>query len=137
MTKTTTDTLDNAPSLKMMKAHKITLLGYFGLFLLIPFWNLWWYPSATFSNTTITGFWLLPLLFPMLGLIKGKAYTHAWSGFIAVMYVCHGLTSLITNPNEVIPALIEVVFSCMFLFGGMYFAKWRGEQLGLQLPKKK
>jgi len=122
---------------KMLKAHQLTLIGYWGLVILIPTWNLWWYPSQIFSNKVVTMFWLIPLVFPMLGLIRGKAYTHAWSGFIAVIYVCHGLGSLITSFNEILPIILEVILSCFFLFGGMYFAKWRGEQLGLQLPKKK
>jgi len=122
---------------KMLKAHQLTLIGYWGLVILIPVWNLWWYPSQIFSNKVVTMFWLIPLVFPMLGLIRGKAYTHAWSGFIAVIYVCHGLGSLITSFNEILPIILEVILSCLFLFGGMYFAKWRGEQLGLQLPKKK
>ena len=122
---------------KMLKAHQLTLIGYWGLVILIPVWNLWWYPSQIFSNKVVAMFWLIPLMFPMLGLIRGKAYTHAWSGFIAVIYVCHGLGSLITSSNEILPIILEVILSCLFLFGGMYFAKWRGEQLGLQLPKKK
>ena len=126
-----------APTPQMMLAHRTTLIGYFGLIAFIPFWNLVWYPSEQFNNQVITGFWLFPLIFPLVGLIKGKAYTHAWSGFIAVIYICHALTCLITNLNEWPAILIELILSSMFLFGGMYFAKWRGEQLGLQLPKKK
>ncbi len=126
-----------APEPRMLIAHRLTLTGYFGLILLIPAWNLWWYPSATFSNQILTIFWLLPLAFPLVGLLKSKAYTHAWSGFIAVIYICHALTSLLTNFNELSAILLELIFAILFLFGGMYFAKWRGEQLGLQLPKKK
>ena len=122
---------------KMLRAHQLTLIGYWGLVILIPLWNLFWYPSQIFSNKVVTMVWLIPLVFPMHGLIRGKAYTHAWSGFIAVIYVCHALGSLITSANELLPILLEIIFSCSFLFGGMYFAKWRGEQLGLQLPKKK
>jgi len=126
-----------APTTKMIYAHKITLIGYWGLIILIPIWNIWWYPSDLYSNKTITLLWLFPLIFPMFGLLKGKAYTHAWSGFIAVIYICHGLATLITAFNEIVPIILEVIFASMFLFGGMYFARWRGEQLGLQLPKKK
>lgn len=124
------------PTARMLLAHRLTLFGYFGLFLLIPIWNLWWFPSPTFNNEVITGFWLFPLLFPMYGLLKGKAYTHAWSGFISVIYICHGLASLLINLDEIVPILLEIILGCAFLFGGMYFAKWRGEQLGLELPKK-
>lgn len=125
------------PTKQMLIAHRLTLSGVFGLIILIPVWNLWWYPSSIFSNQFLTGLWLLPLAFPLPGLLKGKAYTHAWSGFIAVLYICHALTSLVTNFSEIFAILLELVFASLFLFGGMYFAKWRGEQLGLQLPKKK
>lgn len=132
-----TNTPIEPPTPQMLLAHRITLVGYFGLILFIPIWNLLWYPSDQFNNEVITGFWLFPLIFPLIGLIKGKAYTHAWSGFIAVIYICHALTCLVTNLNEWPAIIVELVLSNMFLFGGMYFAKWRGEQLGLQLPKKK
>lgn len=122
---------------KMLRAHQSTLIGYWGLVVLIPLWNLWWYPSELFSNKVVTIFWLLPLIFPMFGLIRGKAYTHAWSGFVAVIYVSHAFGSMIVSFDEIIPILFELVLSSLFLFGGMYYAKWRGEQLGLQLPKKK
>jgi uncharacterized membrane protein len=121
---------------KMQYAHKITLMGYWGLIFLIPIWHLLWFPSKTYSNQIISFFWLLPLTFPLFGLLKGKAYTHAWSGFIAVIYMCHGATALVTM-NELIPSLLEIFFSTSFLMGGMFFARWRGIQLGLQLPKKK
>lgn len=125
-----------APTERMLKAHRIALTGYWGLVILIPVWNLWWFPSQMYSNGSLTLFWLTPLIFPMFGLLKGKAYTHAWSGFIAVLYICHGLTALITSIEEILPIILEVIFGTMFLLGGMYFARWRGIQLDLQLPKK-
>jgi len=124
------------PTDRMMTAHRITLIGYWGLVILIPVWNIIWYPSTRYSNNTIAFIWLFPLLFPMFGLNKGKAYTHAWSGFIAVIYLCHGLASLVTSIDEYLAISLEIVFSSLFLLGGMYFARWRGQQLGLQLPKK-
>ena len=130
----TKEPIIEAPTAQMLKAHQSTLIGYWGLIFLIPIWNLWWFPSEIYSNKSITLFWLTPLIFPMFGLLKGKAYTHAWSGFIAVLYICHGLTSLITAFNEIIPIILEIILATMFLLGGMYFARWRGLQLGLQLP---
>lgn len=124
-----------SPSLAMLIAHRLTLAGYLGLVLLVPIWNLWWYPSEIFSNEVITIIWLIPLVFPLKGLVQGKAYTHAWSGFIAVIYISHALTSFVTSPDELLPTLLELLFATVFLFASMYFAKWRGEQLGLQLPK--
>jgi len=66
-----------------------------------------WFPSERFSNITLTIVWLLPLAFPFIGLIKKKPYTYAWSGFIAVLYVCHALTCLITNKDEIMAILLE------------------------------
>jgi len=136
-TKSESGTTIEAPTEQMLKAHRITLMGYWGLVILIPCWNLWWFPSKLYSNQSITIFWLIPLIFPMFGLLKGRAYTHAWSGFIAVIYICHGLASLITSFNEIIPILFEIMLATMFLLGGMYFARWRGVQLGLQLSSPK
>lgn len=121
----------------MQLAHLFTMVGYFGLIILIPIWNLWWYPSNDFNNQVITVFWLIPLIFPLVGLLKKNPYTHAWSGFIAVIYICHALTSLVTSREEIIAISLELILANLFLFAGMYFAKWRGEQLGLQLPKNK
>ena len=126
-----------APSESILYAQKVTLYGYWSLVVLIPIWNLWWFPSSQYSNKTLTILWLIPLMFPMFGLMKGKAYTHAWSSFIAVIYICHGFASLITSFDEIIPILLEIIFASMFFGGGMVFARWRGTQLGLQLPKKK
>ncbi len=113
----------------MLLAYQLTLVGYFGLILLIPLWNLWWFPSERFSNITLTIVWLLPLAFPFIGLIKKKPYTYAWSGFIAVLYVCHALTCLITNKDEIMAILLELFLASLFLFASMYFAKWRAQQL--------
>lgn len=134
---TNTQSSIQSPTPRMLLAHRLALIGYWGLILLIPLWNLWWFPPTNFSGKGVTLFLLIPLIFPMKGLHQGKAYTHAWSGFIAVIYVCHGLTALFLSMEEIIPVMLELIFSSLFLFGGMYYARWRGIQLGLELPKKK
>ena len=98
-----------APTAKMRLAHRLTLVGFLGLVVLIPVWNLVWYPSAVFSNKVLTGLWLFPLVFPAMGLLKAKAYTHAWSGFIAVIYICHALASMVTNIEEMPAILLELI----------------------------
>ena len=110
-------------------AYSLALIGYFGLIVLIPVWNLWWYPSENFSNLTLTIIWLVPLAFPLIGILKKNPYTFSWSGFIAVLYICHALTCLITNKDEIVPTLFELVLSSLFLFGSMYFTRWRNQQL--------
>lgn len=120
---------------KPMKiAHWLTLISYLGLCLLIPLWNLFYYPSAKHAYA-MTILWMMPLIFPARGLFNKNPYTHAWSGFIAVIYICHALTSFLTSREQIIAIMLELIFASLFLFAGMYFAKWRGEQLGLQLPK--
>jgi len=126
-----------APDKNSLLLHRLSLLGYFGLLVFIPIWHLLWYPNAMVNPKVITLFWLVPLFFPLRGLLKGKAYTHAWSGFIATIYVCHALASYVTHPDEWLASSIELLLSSTFLVSATLFARRRGEQLGLQLPKRK
>jgi uncharacterized membrane protein len=120
----------------MQLSYGLTLIGYFGLILLIPIWNLWWFPSERQSfNITLTVLWLIPLVFPMIGLIKKNPYTFSWSGFIAALYLCHALTCLITNKDETFPTLLELLLASLFFFGSMYFSRWRTQQISSMIAK--
>ncbi|WP_354624774.1 DUF2069 domain-containing protein [Psychromonas sp. MME2] len=113
-------------------------IGYFGLLLLIPCWHLWLSPpTLNLSGWLVSAIWLIPLLFPLKGIIKGSPYTYAWSGFIALFYLMHGIVILISSETERILAGIELLLTLLFLIGGIYYAKYKGQELGLSIRKKK
>lgn len=112
--------------------------GYFGLLLLIPVWHLWLSPPLLNINPwLVTGIWFIPLLFPLRGILQSNPYTYAWSGFLALFYLMHSIVILLSEPGELILASMELLLACFFLTGNIYFAKYRGRELGLSIRKKK
>lgn len=60
--------------------------------------------------------WLVPLLFPLPGLIRGKRYTYAWSTLVVIGYVALALTEIIAQPPaRSLPAAILFVSFALFV----------------------
>ncbi|PST68257.1 DUF2069 domain-containing protein [Shewanella algae] len=84
-----------------------------------------------------TSLWLLPLLLPLPGILKGNPYTFAWASFILCLYFLHGLTLLyIAEGNEWWFALIESLLISCLLISMPFYARKRGRELGLGLKKR-
>lgn len=114
----------------------LILVGYFGLLAWVIIWNF------TLSNTEysvafILILYVLPLVFPFYGIVKGKPYTHAWASFVVLLYLMHGITAWYSIPEQWLYALIEVILSLMMFTGCSMFARLRGQELGHSLPKLK
>ena len=116
---------------------KITLFGYFGLLLFMPLWLLVLNPSQGLSPTLSLLIFTLPLLFPFKGLVTGNPYTYAWSNFVVMLYFLHSLTTLWVSPEDMPWALLELLFATTMFIGGTYYAKYRGQELGLSIRDKK
>lgn len=121
----------------------IARIGYFLLLLLIPLWHLWLSPpTLALSPWLVMTIWFLPLLFPLKGIIQGNPYTFAWCGFLALLYMMHAVVIIYTayldgHNIELVMATLELLFASLFLMGNIYFAKYRGQELGLSIRKKK
>ncbi|MCL1126963.1 DUF2069 domain-containing protein [Shewanella surugensis] len=81
--------------------------------------------------------WILPLISPLKGVIKGDPYTYAWGSFILCLYMLHGLTLLYVTQDQFIFALSEVILIGALLIGFPFYARMRGRELGLGLKKQK
>ncbi|WP_051201860.1 DUF2069 domain-containing protein [Ferrimonas senticii] len=94
--------------------------------------------TATAARDTSSWFqWLLllPLLLPAVGLLQGKPYTHAWSGFIAALYLLSSATAWWVYPDERVIASATILCLLAWLLGSTYFARYRGRELGLGLKR--
>lgn len=110
--------------------------GYFGLLIFLPIWNLILVPSVMDKYITLL-LTVGPLLLPMWGILKRKPYTYAWSNFIVLFYMLHGLTLIWDRPDERVYVVIELILTFMMFIGCSYFAKFRGQELGLSIRKIK
>lgn len=116
---------------------KIALFGYFSLLFYMPLWLLVLSPSEALSASTTLLLFTLPLLFPLKGLLQGNPFTYAWSNFIVLIYFLHSLTTLWVLPSDRVWAVLELIFASAMFLGCSYYAKYRGQELGLSIRKKK
>lgn len=122
---------------KIAKLRKIALTGYFGLLILMPLWLLVFNPNPELDTKISLAIFWIPLFFPMRGLLQGKPYTYAWANFVVMLNFMHGATSLWVVPDELIFSLLEMLFASMMFFAGTYYARYKGQEQGLKLPKLK
>lgn len=116
---------------------KIALTGYFGLLFFMPLWLVVLNPSDGLTPTLSLVFFTLPLLFPLKGLLQGNPYTYAWSNFVVMIYFLHSLTTLWVSAEDTLWAGIELTFATLMFIGGTYYAKFKGQELGLSIREKK
>jgi uncharacterized membrane protein len=76
---------------KVRLTYTLALLGYFGVVITILVWNLGLRPAGEIPLYVVLAFLLIPLAFPLAGLVRGKPYTHAWSTFMAIYYFVVGI----------------------------------------------
>lgn len=107
----------------IQRMQKVALVGYFGLWPLLIAWYAWLAPSTHFSVTMALGFLLTPLVFPLPGLLRGSTYTYAWSSFVSMLYFIHGVGEAYSEPSQRVYALLEILLSCMWFFGAIFFVR--------------
>ncbi|MDX3773730.1 DUF2069 domain-containing protein [Chromatiaceae bacterium AAb-1] len=112
--------------------------GFWGLWLLIPLWVLWLSPPELGNRYILLGLLWLPLWLPLYGIIKGHAYTFAWANFIVMIYFLHSLTNLwVRGGLYQLLSVVELLLAAMMFIGCTYYARYRGQELGLKIPKLK
>lgn len=116
----------------------LTQLCYWPLLILVIVWHGW--PTdapGTLPVIVALLFWVLPLLFPLHGLVKAKPYTHAWFNFVLMFYFLHGLTVVYTHPDERIWSVLEILLTTGAFIGATGYARFQGRAKGLGLKKLK
>ena len=100
-------------------SHTARILTLAGLMFLVGCF-FYWYGQLLPSPRL--GLWLpalltAPLMLPLPGLIRGRAYTHAWTSLLALFYIAWALTELLANPPAR-PAAYPAFFAGVLLFTG-------------------
>ncbi len=128
---------NNKRRLSTNSYKKIALIGYFSLLIYMPLWLIVLSPSEGLSMPTALIMFTAPLLFPLKGMLQGNPFTYAWSNFIVLIYFLHSLTTLWVLPEDILWASLELIFASTMFFGATYYAKYRGQELGLSIRDKK
>ncbi len=115
----------------------LALTAYLALLTLMLVWQLWWSQGSELSPLFRVLLWIVPLLFPLVGIIRGKPYTHAWANFILMWYFLHSLTLLWVAPEQRHLAIGELLLTTLAFIGCTAYAREQGRALGLGLKKQK
>ena len=68
-------------------------------------------------------FLLVPLLFPLPGMLRDRSYTFAWSSFLSLLYFIHGIGEFYSEPEERIYAGLEILFSLLWFGGAIFYVR--------------
>lgn len=117
--------------------RKLALISHILLLAWIAIWQFAITKEHSYSVPFVFLVYLLPLILPLHGVIKGKPYTHAWANFFILFYFMHSITVLYAVPAERIYAAIELVLAIGMFTGCCVFARLRGRECGLGLGKLK
>ncbi len=105
----------------------LTLCGYFSLFFGLFAWHLLINPLEEHLVSIIIFFQIGPLLFPLMGLLKGKLYTHAWSMYVAIFYFIIGVWYAGSSEDLMI-GLYVIFTSLMFFLGTVLYTRFMGKK---------
>lgn len=103
----------------------LSLLGYFGLWVLLPQWYGWLLPPQTLPLYAILLFFLTPLTLLLPGLLAGHPRSYAWSGFAALLYFTHGVGEAYASPADRPYAWLEIACSLCWFIGAIGYVRRR------------
>ncbi|HFD87960.1 MAG TPA: DUF2069 domain-containing protein [Gammaproteobacteria bacterium] len=104
-------------------AYFLSLTGYLGLFSLIMV-SLFQLPPDNHPPRLLLLFILAgPLLFPLRGLLHGRPYTHAWSGFMALVYLVIAI-AIAADEKTLFTGIGEALLSGLWFTGSLLFVRW-------------
>ncbi len=100
----------------------LSSISLIGLIFLCLAWELWLAPIRP------GGSWLvlktLPLLLPLMGILKGRRYTYQWAPMLLLFYFSEGVMRAWSETGlSAQLGMAEVVLSVVFFFAAVYYAK--------------
>lgn len=106
--------------------YTITLLGYFGIMLLLLAWYGWLSPPGLLQPAVVIVLLTLPLFAALRGILHARRYTITWSLFLALFYMSHGIVETWSMDQARWLPLTEIVLSLCWLSGGILFVRASG-----------
>lgn len=101
----------------------LTLISFFGLMLTLLAWIFIAPHAENFPIAAMLILGLVPLLFPMRGLLYGRPYTHAWTSFLMLFYFSHAVGELYSVPAVSIYPLLALICSSVCFCSTIIYVK--------------
>lgn len=110
---------------KQILSRWCALIGYLGLVGLLLSWFTWLAPPQNIPRVVVIVLLVVPLLFPLRGMIHARRYTHQWVGFLSLFYFMVGVDASFNHAEgQAYLGYWTVVFSLMLFVGSTFFARF-------------
>ena len=87
-------------------------------------WELWLAPLHPGGSWLVIK--VLPLLLPVVGILKGRRYTYQWASMLILFYFIEGVVRMFSNTGLAASlARVETGLSLVFFVAAMFYAKYR------------
>jgi len=107
-------------------ARILALTGHGGLVVLLVAWQAWLAPPVMMPPALALAMLLIPLALAAPGLVRGRAYTHAWVSLLALLYFIVGVDGIAAAVEpRWLPAL-TVTASVALFTGSVLYVRGRG-----------
>jgi uncharacterized membrane protein len=103
--------------------YGLTLLGYLGTIAVLLAWYGWLAPAIHLPRSMALALLLLPLLFPLRGLLHGNRYTFSWSCFLSLLYFIHGVVEAYNSGVTLHLGLLEVCLTSLWFIAAMSYVR--------------
>ena len=114
--------------------YRVAAVALVGLIILCLVWELFVAPVRPGGSYLVLK--VIPLLFPLRGVLKGNIYTLQWSSMLVLLYFMEGVTRAWSDPNpmSVMMAGIEIVLSFVFYLCALFYL-WPAKKAAKQRKK--
>ena len=102
---------------------QLTLFSFLGLMISLICWITLAEHSENFPTAALLTIALLPLLFPLRGMLHSKPYTYAWNSFLMLFYFSHGIGEVYSAEGFSLFPSLEVLFSSMTFIASIIFIR--------------
>ncbi len=106
----------------MKTLHLLASGSLLALILLSILWEIWLAPLHPGGSWLVVK--VIPLLLPVVGILKGHRYTYQWSSMLILLYFIEGIVRMFSNTGIASGlARIETGLALVFFLAAMFFAK--------------
>jgi len=101
----------------------VSAVSLIALIFLCVAWELWLAPIR--PGGSLLALKALPLLLPLMGILKGRRYTYQWAPMLVLAYFTEGVARAWSDTGlSAWLAGAEVALSVVFFFAAIYYAKF-------------
>ena len=107
----------------MKTLQNVSSISLIALIFLCVAWELWLAPIRPGGSSLVLK--ALPLLIPLMGILKGRRYTYQWAPMLLLFYFSEGVMRAWSDRGlSAQLGMAEVVLSVVFFFAAIYYAKF-------------